>query len=252
MGVALSGWVRAGCPGDLLSAALLWAVAIGVDRGGLRLLAMHVGLASSRAEADHKYGKSAFTTTAAVNIDSDDFAAVQFAASYRFVVGIVVVLMVFVGIFTWSEQYSFRHRAGFANVLAGAFAIVIRTHLYGMRDQEKARQYFGRVVVTLELLRQAGMYRSAPNMVVTNATPALYLTSRLMAFLYQAFCGYSALHWQHRLATAVIFFVCSWLRPPLSTIGHWNEGIITAFCLTAGVTFGGALEAALTRRRGLS
>ena len=251
MGIALGGWVRAGCPGDLLSAALLWAVAIGVDRGGLRLLAMHVGLASSRAEADHKYGKPAFTTTAALNIDSYDFAAVQFAASYRFVVGIVVVLMVFVGIFTWSEQYSFRHSAGFACVLAGAFAILIRTHLYRMRDQEKARLYFGRVVVALELLRQAGMYHSAPNM-VTNATPALYLTSRLMAFLYQAFCGYSALHWQHRLATAVIFFVCSWLRPPLSTIGQWNEGIITAFCLTAGVTFGGALEAALTRRRGLS
>ena len=143
---------------------------------------MRVGLASSRAEADHKYGKPAFTT-AAVNIDSYDFAAVQFAASYRFVVGIVVVLMVFVGIFTWSEQYSFRHSAGFACVLAGAFAILIRTHLYRMRDQEKARLYFGRVVVTLELLRQAGMYHSAPN-TVTNATPALYLTSRLMAFLY--------------------------------------------------------------------
>ena len=251
MGVALSGWVRAGCPGDLLSAALLWAVATGVDRGGLRLLAMHLGLASSRAEADHKYGKPTFTTTAAVNVDSDDFAAVQFAASYRFVVGIVVVLMVFVVIFTWNEQHPFRHNAGFACLVTGAFAILTRTHLYRMRDQEQARIYFGRAVVALEILRQMGMYYST-SAFAQNAAPALYLTSRLMAFLYQAFAGYSALNWQHRLATAVVFFVCSWMRPPLSTIGKRYESIITAFCLTAGVTFGGALEAALTRRRGLS
>lgn len=250
IGVALSGWVRLGCPVDLLSAALLWAVAIGVDRRGLRLRATKLGLASCPAEAEHKYGWPAFTTTADLNVESYDFASMQFTASYRFVVGMLVVLIVFVFIFAWDEL-PFPREVGMVCVLVGIAAILARTQLHKMTDQEQARLYFGRAFVTLEFVRQAGMcLRSFQK--GGQANSALFLTSRLMIFLYHAFAGFSALQWSHRLANAAIFTIGCWLRPSMSTIGKLHESLITGFCITAGVTFGGALEAALTRRSGLS
>jgi hypothetical protein len=225
IGVALSGWVRAGCPVDILSAALLWAVAIGVERRGRRLLATYLGLDSTcRAEAGHKYGRPTFTT-AAENDESHDFASMQFTASYRFVVGMIVVLVVFVFIFAWEEAH-FARDACMVCVLAGVGAILFRTQLHKMRDQEQARQYFGRAIVTLEFVRQAGMLLRSIQ-AAGKATPALFLTSRLMVFLYHAFAGFSALHWSHRLANAAVFAAGCWLRPSVSIIGKLHEGLIT-------------------------
>jgi signal transduction histidine kinase len=169
----------------------------------------------------------------------------QFTASYRFVVGMLVVLIVFVFIFSWDEL-PFPREVGMVCVLVGIAAILARTQLHKMTDQEQARLYFGRAFVTLEFVRQAGMcLRSFQK--GGQANSALFLTSRLMIFLYHAFAGFSALQWSHRLANAAIFTIGCWLRPSMSTIGKLHESLITGFCITAGVTFGGALEAALTR-----
>ena len=265
VGIFFSGWVRVGCPVDLLIGPLLWALAIGVGRKGGRLPAPPLGLASSRAEPEHSYARRAFTTTEDLDVESHDFASMQFTASYRFVIGMLVVLIVFVFIFAWDEL-PFPREVGMVCVMAGFAAILARTQLHKMRDQELARLYFGRAFVTLEFVRQLGMcLRSiqmgmclnlvsihlgmclSPAVGSGGATTSLFLTSRLMIFLYHSFAGFSALQWSHRLANAAVFFLGCWVRPSMSTIGDLHENIITAFCITAGVTFGGALEAALIR-----
>ena len=67
--------------------------------------------------------------------------------------------------------------------------MLARKQLHKMKDQERARLYFGRAIVVLELVRQGGalivgLHRNATQ---GTAAPAFFLVARLMVFLYQTF-----------------------------------------------------------------
>ena len=213
IGIAVSGWVRADCPVDLLTAGLLWAVAIGVERRGWRLPA--TPQASRCAEAEHTPGHPDLTTTANLDDEPQPFASMQFTASYPFVVGMIAVLTVSVTAFAWDEA-PFPRAIGMIGVLAGCAtaslarpsplrrthtvyprgvsglaAMLARKQLHKMKDQERARLYFGRAIVVLELVRQGGalivgLHRNATQ---GTAAPAFFLVARLMVFLYQTFAA---------------------------------------------------------------
>ena len=164
-------------------------------------------------------GPAACAPAAATQPDDEpSFWSIQFVASFPFVMGMIVVLMLFCLLFCFEEvtpvtsghfSQSSEFMRAYNNwkwwglvgstglipvhvvmarysIVVGCLALAIRAGLHRMHDQDQARLYMARAWVALETARQlSGLKNAVPG----NATSLSFMVGRLMVFLYHAFAG---------------------------------------------------------------